>query len=54
MVDPVTAMSIVIPKEYPMTLLGCVLLCCEVFMIPMFTVAKARREHFNEEFMKQF
>ena len=54
MVDPATAMTIVIPKEYPMVLLGCVLLCCEVFIIPMFTVGPARKKYFNEEFMKQF
>ena len=38
---------IVIPKEYPIILLACVLLCVMTFLTPFFTVAGARIKHFN-------
>ena len=45
---------IVIPKEYPIILLACVLLCVMTFFTPFFTVARVRIKYFNKEFMEKF
>ena len=44
--------NIVIPKEYPIILLACVLLCVMTFLTPFFTVARARIKYFNNDFME--
>ena len=53
MADAAT-LSIVLPKEYPLILLGCVILCIECFAMGMVAVAPRRMKHFNKEFMAQF
>ena len=47
-------LSIVIPKEYPLTLLACTLLCIECFMLGPLVVGPARMRTFTAEFMAQF
>ena len=45
---------IVIPKEFPIILLACVILCTMTFLTPFLTVARARIKYFNNNFMEQF
>ena len=47
------AFTVVLPKEYPLVLLGCVILCIECFMMGMI-VGKARFRIFTKDFMEQF
>ena len=58
MADPATiavdAFTVVLPKEYPLVLLACVILCIECFLMGMCVVAPARFRTFNKEFMEQF
>ena len=55
MSDAVTVpLSIVLPAEYPLVLLACVILCIECFFMGMIFVAPARFGLFNKEFMSQF
>ena len=50
-----SSLSIVLPKEYPLILLACCILCVECFMMGMLFVAPARfKKAFNADFMKQF
>ena len=46
------AMTIVLPKEYPLVLLSAVILCIECFLIGMFVVAPARFRTFTKEYMQ--
>ena len=48
------ATSIVLPTEYPLTLLACVCLTIECFMLGPLLVGPTRLKIFNEDFMKQF
>ena len=48
-----TSLSIVVPKEYPLILLACAILCIECFSMG-FVVASARFRTFTKEFMFQF
>ena len=48
------AFTVVLPKEYPLILLSCVVLCIECFLIGMCVVAPKRFKYFNKEFMDQF
>ena len=48
-----TSLSIVVPKEYPLILLACAILCVECFSMG-FVVARARVKTFTKEFMSQF
>ena len=50
----VSALSVVLPKEYPLVLLACVILCIECFLMGMVAVAPARFGLFNKDFMAQF
>ena len=50
----VQAISIVLPKEYPLVLMACCILCVECFMMGMLFVAPARFRIFNADYMKQF
>ena len=56
MADPATiaadAFTLVLPKEYPLVLLACVILCIECFLMGMCVVAPARFRTFNKEFME--
>ena len=55
MADAATsAMQIVLPQEYPLILLGCVILCCECFLLGPIVIAPARFGTFTSEFMAQF
>ena len=54
MADAATALTIVLPKEYPLVLLAGVILCIECFLMGMVFVAPARFGTFNAEYMKQF
>ena len=54
MADTATAFSVVLPKEYPLVLLGCVILCIECFMMGMLFVAPARFRTFTKEYMERF
>ena len=51
--DPVTTneISLVLPKEYPLILLACCMLCIECFLMGMIAVAPARFGIFNKEFL---
>ena len=46
-----TTLQIVLPKEYPLVVLGCVILCIECFMIGMIAVGSARKRTFTKEFL---
>ena len=49
-----SALSIVLPKEYPLILLACCILCIECFLMGMIAVAPARFSIFNKEYMNTF
>ena len=49
-----TALTVVLPKEYPLILLACCVICIECFLMGMIAVAPARFSIFNAEFMAQF
>ena len=49
-----SALTVVLPKEYPLILLSCVILCIECFMLGPLVVAPARFRTFTKEFMEQF
>ena len=51
MVDAAAPMTMVLPKEYPLIVLSCVILCIECFLLGILVVAPARFKHFNKEFM---
>ena len=46
-------MEVTLPKEYPLVVLSCVLLCIECFLLG-FTVIPARMTAFNKDFMAKF
>ena len=48
------AYTVVLPKEYPLILLACVILCIECFLIGMCVVPPKRFKYFTKEFMEQF
>ena len=50
----VEGLKLVVPREYPIVILACVVLCIECFVFGMIFVAPARVKTFNAEFMKQF
>ena len=47
-------MSVVLPSEYPLVMLACVILTIECFMLGPTVVGPARFRVFNKEFMAQF
>ena len=49
-----SAISIVLPKEYPLILLACCIICIECFLMGMVAVAPARFSIFNREYMDTF
>ena len=54
MTDAATPMSMVLPKEYPLIALSCVILCIECFSLGILVVAPARLKFFSKEYMEQF
>ena len=46
-------MEITLPKDYPLVVLSCVILCIECFFTG-FSIVPARMNAFNEKFMSQF
>ena len=52
MSDPVNAITVVVPKEYPAILLACAILCTMIFCFGPCLVFPARSKHFNDEFME--
>ena len=54
MTDATSFMQVVLPSEYPLILLGCVILCCECFLMGPIVIAPARFGTFTKEFMAQF
>ena len=51
MTDAATTLSIVLPKEYPLVLLSCVILCMMCFLMGFVVVARARFSTFTKEFL---
>ena len=47
-------MSIVVPEQFPVTMLATAVICLECFLIGMVVVGPARTKAFNKEFMDQF
>ena len=47
-------MQIVIPQEYPIILLTCVVFCIQCFFLGPTVISPARFRTFNKEFMAQF
>ena len=54
MADTATTWSVVLPQEYPLVLLGCVILCVECFLMGFIFVAPARMRTFTKEYMEGF
>ena len=54
MENAAAGISLVVPREYPLILLSCVILCIECVVFAMAFVAPARMKYFNKEFMAQF
>ena len=55
MADAATeVLSIVLPKEYPLILLSCCILCIECFLMGMIAVAPARFSIFNSDYLVRF
>ena len=46
--------TVVVPKEFPLTLLACLIIGSECYVIGMVAVGKAREKYFSKEFMAQF
>ena len=47
-------MEIFVPKEFPLVLLACALICAECVVIGVISAIGARSTHFTEQFMQQF
>ena len=54
--DPAAAegMKVVLPREYPLILLACAIICAYTFIISIVLPVPARRKYFTKEFMAQF
>ena len=51
--DPAAAegMKVVLPREYPLILLACAIICAYTFIISIVLPVPARRKYFTKEFM---
>ena len=54
MAGETTTLQVVLPTEYPIILLGCVILCAMCYIIAFLVVGRARGRTFTKEFMAQF
>ena len=52
MTDIAAGFTMVLPKEYPLVILGCLILCLECFLMGFCVVGPARARTFNKEFME--
>ena len=53
MADAVAAMSIVVPKEYPLVILSAVILCVECYLLGFIAVAPVRGKFMTKEFLEE-
>ena len=47
-------MEVIVPKEFPLVLLACTILCLECWLIGFVVVVPARFKTFNKEHMEKF